>query len=41
MGYTVIQGLFLRKNAIPFFLKKQETAFSTPMMTEEHIRGSK
>lgn len=38
MGYTVIQGLFLWKNAIPFFfLKKQQTAFSTPMMTEEHV----
>lgn len=41
MGYTVIQGLFPRKNAIPFFLKKQQKAFSTPIMREEHITGSK
>lgn len=40
MVYTVIQGLFLRKNAIPFFIfMKQQTAFSTPVK-KEHITGS-
>lgn len=39
MGYTVKQ-FFQGKMQFPL-LKKQQTTFSTPLMTEEHVTGSK